>query len=126
MTRPRLWLAVFWLAVLAGITASLLPGPQLPEPWFPGSDKLQHVLAYAVLFLLGRQAGYRSTWGLPLGLLALGVAIELAQDAFTATRSAEWLDGLADAVGIAVGRWLAMWADRRRAKSVGMEQVHGR
>ena len=126
MTRHRLWLAAFWLGVLAGITASLWPGPQLPDPWFPAADKLQHALAYAVLFLLGRQAGYRSNWGLPLALLALGVTIELAQGAFTATRSAEWLDALADAVGIAVGRLLALGAERQRADSTGVEQVNGR
>ena len=126
MTRHRLWLAAFWLAVLAGITASLWPESQLPAPWFPAADKLQHALAYAVLFLLGRQAGYRSNWGLPLALLALGGAIELAQGAFTMTRSAEWLDGLADAVGIAVGRWLALWAERQRSASTGLKQVHGR
>jgi len=126
MARRRLWRAAFWLAVLAGITASLWPGPQLPDPWFPAADKLQHALAYAVLFLLGRQAGYRSNWGLPLALLALGVTIELAQGAFTETRSAEWLDGLGDAVGIAVGRWLALWVERQRADSTGVEQVNGR
>ncbi|HSW27104.1 MAG TPA: VanZ family protein [Burkholderiaceae bacterium] len=126
MTRHRLWLVAFWLAVLAGITASLWPGPQLPDPWFRGADKLQHALAYAMLFLLGRQAGYRSNWGLPLALLALGGAIELAQGTFTVTRSAEWLDGLADAVGIAVGRWLALWAERQRADSTGLKQVNGR
>lgn len=126
MTRRRLWLAAFWLAVLAGTTASLWPGPQLPDPWFPGADKLHHAVAYAVLFLLGRQAGYRSRWRLPLGLLALGVAIELAQGAFTATRSAEWLDGLADAVGIAVGWMMAFWIERRPADSSGLKQIHGR
>jgi VanZ family protein len=126
MTPRRLWLAAFWLAVVAGIAVSLWPGPQLPDPWFPAADKLQHAVAYAALFLLGRQAGYRSSWGLPLGLLALGVAIELAQGAFTATRSAEWLDGVADAFGIALGRWIALWAARRGAESTRVEQVHRR
>ena len=126
MTRRRLWLAAFWLAVLTVITASFWPGPQLPDLWFPAADKVQHALAYALLFLLGRRAGYRSDWGLPLALLALGVTIELAQGAFTATRSAEWLDALADAVGIAVGRLLALGAERQRADSTGVEQVHGR
>ena len=127
MTGRQLWVAAFWLAVLAGTVVSLLPSPQLPDPWFPGSDKLQHTVAYAVLFVLGRQAGYRSKWGLPLGVLVLGVAIELAQGAFTTTRTAEWIDVVADAMGIAFGLLATSWMERQRpAASAGLEQKHSR
>jgi hypothetical protein len=127
MTRRHVWLVAFWLGVLAGTVVSLLPGPQLPDPWFPGADKLQHAIAYAVLFIVGRRAGYRTTWGLPLGLLALGVVIELAQGAFTETRSAEWLDGVADAAGIGLGHLITTWLERQRAAaSTRLEQKHGR
>lgn len=121
----RVWFAAFWLAVLAGIVLSLWPGPRLPDPWFPAADKLQHAVAYAALFMLGRQAGYRSTRALIVGLLALGAAIEVAQG-FTATRSAEWLDLVADGVGIGVGWLAAAWAHRQRARSTALEQVHRR
>jgi VanZ family protein len=117
----RVWFAAFWLAVLAGIVLSLWPGPRLPDPWFPAADKVQHAVAYAVLFMLGRQAGYRSTRALIIGLLALGAVIEVAQG-FTATRTAEWLDLVADGIGIGAGWLAAAWAGR----STALEQVHRR
>jgi hypothetical protein len=127
MTQRRFWLAAFWLAVFAGTAVSLLPAPQLPDPWFPFADKFHHAVAYAVLFVLGWQAGYRSRWGLALGLLALGVTIELAQGAFTATRSAEWLDGVADAAGIGFGHLIVSGVERQRvAGSARVEQEHRR
>jgi VanZ family protein len=126
VTLKRFWMAAFWLAVLAGIVVSLMPAPRLPDPWFPAADKLQHAAAYALLYLLGHQAGYRSPRALASGLFALGVAIELAQGAFTATRSAEWLDGLADAVGIGFGHMISAWTERQRPRSAGLEQIDRR
>jgi VanZ family protein len=117
----RVWFTAFWLAVLAGIVLSLWPGPRLPDPWFPAADKLQHAVAYAALFMLGRQAGYRSTRALIIGLLALGAVIEVAQG-FTATRTAEWLDLVADGGGIGTGWLAATWADR----STALKQVNHR
>jgi VanZ family protein len=124
-TRSALWVTAFWLAVLAGIAVSLMPAPPLPDPWFPAADKVQHAVAYAVLFLLGRHAGYGQRT-LMLGLLALGAAIEVAQGALTATRSAEWLDLVADALGVGFGHLIAMAIERSRLRSARVEQVHRR
>jgi VanZ family protein len=118
-------MAAFWLAVLAGVTVSLWPAPHLPDPWFPAADKVQHAVAYALLFVLGRQAGYRSTRALIIGLLVLGAVIEVAQG-FTATRTAEWLDIVADGIGIGAGFLGAAWIERQRTRSTALEQVHRR
>src|SRR3546814_12746123 len=47
-------------------------------------------------------------WCEALGLLALGIAIELAQYAFTSSRSMDPRDVLADALGVAAGFAVAL------------------
>jgi VanZ family protein len=123
----RVWRAVFWLTVCAGIVLALWPHPEAGEPWFPGVDKIEHALSFAVLVWMGQRAGYRRALALAIGLLLLGGAIELAQGFLTTTRTAEWLDWLADAAGITLG--FALVRARRRAlglPSGGLEQEHGR
>jgi VanZ family protein len=77
---------------------------------FPHADKVWHGLAYfitSLLFLLaavwrpGRGAGPFPRAGIPFALLgsAAGGLVEIAQG-FTATRDPEFLDWMADAVGI--------------------------
>ena len=109
----RLWLALWWLAVMVVIVTCLLPAPDLP-PLPQGSDKIEHVLAYFVLAASAVQLFLRSR--LPVvacGLVLLGVAIEFAQGAFTATRSADVFDALADAIGVIAGMATAFtpWRD---------------
>ncbi len=92
---------------------SLLPAHDLPPPTFDGMDKLEHALGYAVL------AGY-GAWLFPtrrlhvlLGVIVFGIAIEVAQGAFTASRSADVFDAIADAIGAAAGQL----AVRRRQRA---------
>ncbi len=123
--REAPWRALFWLAVTAGVVLALWPQPHPPRPWFPGADKLQHALAFAALVWLGVRGGYRRALVLVAGLLLLGAAIEVAQS-FTATRTAEWLDWLAGAIGIAFGAGAVQIEARWRAtRSPGLEQEHG-
>ena len=100
------------MAVVAGVMLALWPAPEHPRPWFPQADKVQHGVAFAALVGLGWLGELRPLVRLCLGLLLLGIAIEVAQS-FTATRTAEWADLLADAIGIAVGALGAVWAQRR-------------
>ena len=125
--HERRWRFAFWLAVVAGIVSALWPQPVPNEPWFPGADKVEHALSFALLLWIGLRAGYRNPLALAIGLLALGGAIELAQGSLTTTRSAEWLDWCADAAGIAFG-WVTVWfaARRRTERSIRLEQEHGR
>ncbi|MBT8086183.1 MAG: VanZ family protein [Woeseia sp.] len=87
----------------------------LPAIWFRthfrfdtvGIDKVAHMLAFLTLALwFSGQYARESWWRIILGLSIFGVIIEVCQ-MLTVSRSAEWLDLLADLVGIAVGLLIA-------------------
>src|SRR3546814_3106450 len=88
LRHPRAWLALWWAAVLLVFIVCLVPAPELPT--VPrGFDKIEHFLAFFLLAASAVQlyATRRALWCAALGLLALGIAIELAQFAFTSSRS---------------------------------------
>ena len=96
---------LIWRGILVGLLAvvsTLALSPNPPGPEVVGWDKFNHGAAFAAL------AG--SVWfAYPTlrlrGMVALfvyGGLIEIVQ-AFVPNRSAEWLDVLADAVGIGLG-----------------------
>lgn len=102
--HPRAWLALWWLAVVLVFAACLVPARELPS--VPrGFDKLEHFLAFFVLAAGAVQlyATRRALCCAAAGLLALGVVIELAQFAFTRSRSMDPADVFADALGVAAG-----------------------
>lgn len=105
--------ATFWLALLLLTTLSLMPSGMLPPQVFSLWDKAQHAIGFGGLTLLGMLAYPDRRALLPLLLLAHGGLIEVAQAA-TGWRYGEWLDLLADAIGIAVvaGWW---WATSMRS-----------
>ena len=82
------------------ILLSLVPVALLPQA-FNWWDKAQHALGFAVITGLGLLAYPKARGWLPWGLLRLGGCIELAQAA-SGWRHGDWLDLLADAVGIGV------------------------
>lgn len=93
------WVAAFWAATVAVGVLSLLP-PALPLP-STGWDKANHVLAFAVLGLLGAACWPARRARVLLALAAYGGAIEIAQAA-SGIRFGEWSDWIADAAGLAV------------------------
>lgn len=98
------WRFLFWVTVLAVLVLSLLPpGRDLPDT---GWDKSNHLLAFAVLAVLGLRSYPASRGELLVGLLAYGGLIEGLQS-LTPDRFAEWADVLADAAGLCVGWGLA-------------------
>jgi VanZ family protein len=106
--------AVLWLA--------LAPSP--PDTLDTGWDKLNHVLAFGALAFAGRFAlapARRAALWDGVALAVLGVAIELLQQ-LVPTRSAQWQDLLADALGIAAGLLAAALAGAalRRARSLSL------
>lgn len=71
-----------------------------------GWDKLNHLLVFAGLAVLGCRAYAGRAVLVLAGLLAYGGAIELLQ-ALTGYRTAEWLDLAADGAGASCGCLLA-------------------
>ena len=102
--RPLHW-ALWW--VLGGallfafiVYVCLRPSSGM-APLFPQLDKLQHAGAFFVLSfwcyaLVERRAYLRVT----LVMIAVGAGIEVAQGVMALGRSAEWLDLVADVVGV--------------------------
>lgn len=103
-------LAVLWFA--AGVYGLIFrEAGSAPPPW-PHFDKIAHCgLFFGQFWLLSKvfRAQGRSIPLLPLWLSALLLAVvsEWAQAAFTLTRSADWLDGVADMLGASAALWLA-------------------
>ena len=95
---------VGWLA--------LSPAP--PDALDNGWDKLNHASAFAALTVAAVFASPRSRMdrlALLSAVLCFGALIEVAQS-FTPTRSAEWGDLLADAIGMTAGVMLTVLISR--------------
>ncbi|KIP85239.1 MULTISPECIES: membrane protein [unclassified Stenotrophomonas] len=113
LRHRRFWLCVWLAAVATVIVVCLIPPPPLALP--QGSDKVEHFLAY---FLLGGSAvqvfqrGRALLW-VAVGLVLMGVGIEIAQGALTETRMADPGDALANTVGVVAGLATALtpWRD---------------
>lgn len=106
--------AIFWLSVLGITVASMVPVVMLPPQALNIWDKAQHAFAFAWLAVLGLLSYPTHALRVALGLLVFGGAIELAQDA-TGWRFGEWVDLLADVVGICLGSAVWWLVCRRRA-----------
>ena len=104
---PALWVAI-WIAMIGGVVASsLLPGHDLPE--VPdGFDKVEHFLGYLLLgaWAVMLFAARRAQAVAAAGLIALGVALEVAQGAWTVSRMADSADALANSLGVLAGLML--------------------
>lgn len=102
--RPRLWLGL-WLAAVAGVIVLSLVNlsglPPVPE----GGDKVEHFLAYALLSASAVQlfATRPACVIVAVLLIVLGVGLEVAQGALTATRMADPRDALANTLGVIAG-----------------------
>lgn len=103
---PRLLLLTIYAAIILWL--SLTPSPPSP-PGIIGWDKLQHAGAFAVLALLAGwafaplSAVSTRVWGWVMALaMACGALIEILQGLLTKTRTAEFGDLAADAVGAGI------------------------
>jgi hypothetical protein len=84
----------FWAAALFALVMALLPHPpQIGQ----ASDKVQHILAFAVLAGLAALAWPRRLLLVGLGLFAFGGLIELLQMIPSLHRDAQAADWIADA-----------------------------
>ena len=108
--RPWLWLGIWCFGWALCIVLSMMHPTDFRLD-VPEGDKLEHFTAYAILSAWSVLifAARRSHWKAAAALLALGIAIELAQGAFTSDRTMDARDALADALGIGFGQWLALF-----------------
>jgi len=106
--------SIFWAAALFALVMALLPQP----PRIPGEppDKIQHIIAFATLGLLGVWAYSRTV---PLQLLLrlslFGAAIEVLQAIPALHRDSDIFDWVADTIacGLAIVA-LNWWRSGRR------------
>lgn len=92
---------IFAVGIIAVVTLSLLPGKDVPSVGV--SDKIEHLVAYALLGLAGGLAfpTRRAAIVLLVLLPLLGIALEIAQ-LRVPERSADIADALADWIGAAL------------------------
>jgi VanZ family protein len=103
-------LGIGWLAL------SPAPPPSVDTGW----DKLNHLLAFAVLSFIAQGAAERPATprlAVVVGLILYGLGIEAAQ-AWVPGRSSEWQDLLANAAGIGSGCALAWAVWRQKPEAV--------
>jgi VanZ family protein len=104
---------LFWLLALFALVMALIPHP----PEVPGnpSDKVQHIVAFATLSLVGSIAYSRArSVSLLVALSLFGAFIEVAQAIPILHRDSDPLDWAADTLACAVVLLLVSWL--RRAK----------
>jgi len=85
-------------AVAVLLWLSLAPTDELPPITF--WDKAEHALAYVVLTGLGLLLFPGRIRDLVMGILALGIGIEVAQSLMGLGRQGDWHDVVADSLGI--------------------------
>ena len=112
--RPRLWRALGWLLVALIVLLSLTPPLHLQQLDMPTwNDKVGHFIAYFALSAWYAQlyASGRAMMVRVLFCLVLGLSMEGLQS-LTATRSADWRDMIANAVGVLCGglTWFTAFA----------------
>lgn len=112
--RPWLWAGLWSALVAVVVVASLVPITDLP-PVPPGTDKLEHLLAYFVL-----AAGAVQLFAKRLALLSvcvalalLGIGLEQVQAAMALGRQMDPRDALANTLGVLAGlaTQLTRWRD---------------
>jgi len=91
----------FGVLVAAVFVACMIPVPEALTV-FSWQDKLEHVLSFLCLAVLGMIGWPRRVGQLTTGLVLYGGLIEVAQS-FTSWRSGDVLDWLADSVGVMLG-----------------------
>lgn len=99
----------FWTLLVATVVLvlSVIPLPEVPMlENFNLFDKWVHLLMYGGLALVGWYDAFRAPcrgWWLGVGFPILwGGLMEVVQGTLTTTRSGDWFDWVADAVGVLI------------------------
>ena len=99
----RLWRGLGWLGVGVTLVVSLMP-PTLDDSG-GHTDKLVHLIGYAVLMFWWAQLVIQQRWKLAVAVALFGIAIEGLQG-LTPDRQPDLYDALANSSGVLLG-WLA-------------------
>ena len=101
--RPWLWAVLWMLGIALVVVASLVPPKDLPPVQV--NDKIEHLLAYALLSAGAVQLfARRLSWGFVCVLLVLmGIGIEYLQGQMALGRMLDRNDALANTIGVLVG-----------------------
>ena len=105
---------LFWAAATFAFVMAVLPQP----PEVPGepNDKIQHMVAFATLALLGAWAYPRgSLVRLFVGLSLFGAFIEIVQAIPALQRDSDYRDWIADTIACGLVLLLARWWRVRKA-----------
>ena len=102
-------IAILSLIFVAALMPAIWVWPdrqQFPT-WFVDADKWLHALTFVFLAVwFAGQYRPRSYWRIGVGLIAFGALIEVCQR-LVSYRTAEWLDIVADTLGVVVGLLIA-------------------
>ena len=111
----RLAKPLFWAALIFAYVVAVMPADEAPQ--ILASDKLEHMLAFFTLAVLGRLA-YRSVPAVRIGLLLaiFGAAIEFTQMIPSLHRDGDVRDWIADVIALSVGLLLVNLAMRAAAR----------
>lgn len=120
--RPATWLTCWGALFVLIAVGSLLPAGELPTAP-DGLDKVEHFLGYALLsaYAVMLFARMRPQALAALGVIAFGIAVEVAQATWTTDRLGDSADAMANALGALAGLLvsatpMARWLQRLDAR----------
>ena len=115
------WKSIFVLSAIAYL--SLLREPSISLPYVIGMDKWIHAIMYLVLtltLLWDSQQRPKLWWIVGVFSAIFGGFIEVLQEQFFYPRTGDWMDWLADCIGVIVAIivWLigVKWNEKRMVK----------
>lgn len=121
--RSRLFLLRWLLFIVWGVLVlwlSLMSDPPAIDDDLLGWDKFEHGAAYSLLTILAGWAfcnfrlSAKLRWSMAASVaVGIGALLEVLQGSFTRTRTAEWGDLLADAIGAGIILLLAIVLEKK-------------
>ena len=102
--KPKLWLGIWVFGWLLCVVLSVITPPDI-SLGVDNSDKIGHFLAYGILSAWAVMIFQKKrSWALSaVGLIFLGITMELAQGYLTITRMMDWHDAMANTMGVVLG-----------------------